>query len=110
MSDLLKACERLRDDLLLRGEQDADGTIIVNASASVWSAFNDAIDEARWISVEDRLPDAEGMYLTYWPDGTIETYQYNGSSNDVGWDTPLANCGVVTHWMPLPEPPTGGEL
>lgn len=60
---------------------------------------------SKWISVDERMPDSEGMYLTYWPDGTIETYQFNGCFNDIGWVAPLANCGVVTHWMPLPRSP-----
>ena len=39
-----------------------------------------------WISVEDRLPDRDGWYITQ----TNATGRSNG-----------------THWMPLPEPPKG---
>lgn len=41
---LLKACEAMRDDLLMRADIDSDGTRAVNVSNSKWEEFNDAID------------------------------------------------------------------
>ena len=41
---LTDASIQLRDDLLMRGERDDDGTIIVNASFSRWLSFNKALD------------------------------------------------------------------
>lgn len=43
---LLKACEAMRDDLLMRADIDSDGTRAVNVSNSKWEEFNDAIDAA----------------------------------------------------------------
>jgi hypothetical protein len=43
---LLTAAIALRDDLLMRGKREPDGTIIVNASAGRWMRFNEAIDTA----------------------------------------------------------------
>lgn len=40
------ASERMRSDLLIRGEIADNGTRIVNVSASVWEVFCDAIDNA----------------------------------------------------------------
>ncbi len=41
--ELLAACKEIRDDLLMRGEKDVDGTIVVNASFSRWLRFTRAI-------------------------------------------------------------------
>lgn len=73
-----------------------------------------------WISVEDRLPDFVGDLLVYktYPGcyGSISLYSFQ-IINDVGrfcfWDNewdkfiPTDN---VTHWMPLPKPPTETKL
>jgi hypothetical protein len=50
-----------------------------------------------WISVKDRLPEADGRYLV------IEKHYSNwmgvSSMRQGTFDIP------ITHWMPLPEPP-----
>lgn len=61
----------------------------------------------KWISVEERLPDAKVRCIVYYKhkycddDGywAIGVSFYNGKEFDIG----LAY--KVTHWMPLPEPP-----
>ena len=80
----------------------------------------DATDVMRgmWISVKDRLPDSNGLYIVtacdegcsagegIWYDTVVVTAEYydgiwtwfeGGSEYDLS--------GIVTHWMPLPEPP-----
>ena len=57
-----------------------------------------------WISVEDRLPEKEGVYLVHTTYNIIETEVFYISKHDdisYWWDLD----GMVTHWMPLPEPP-----
>ena len=56
-----------------------------------------------WISVKDRLPEKDGDYLVY---STFELVDRLRFFDGVWWDYG-AECqpGVVTHWMPLPEPP-----
>lgn len=44
--ELLAAAKELRDDLLIRGERDTDGVIIVNASFGRWLRFTRAIEAA----------------------------------------------------------------
>lgn len=69
------------------------------------------IEIPEWISVNDRLPDAEGRYIVYAQNLT----GYEPLENPVfvalfafgewifdGWGD-----NRVTHWMPLPEPPDG---
>lgn len=65
-----------------------------------------------WISVKDRLPDSNGNYLTYY-DGLYNVLPYStkhkrfNAYNDVDSEW-VERCHiVVTHWMPLPEPPKG---
>jgi len=41
---LLKACEAIRKDILLRADIDDDGTRCVNVSDSQWREFNEALD------------------------------------------------------------------
>lgn len=66
------------------------------------------VTKPQWISVEDKLPpmrDEEEMsdiILTHTKGGVIyiNRYDYRGKT----WGNPLAFN--VTHWMPLPQPPT----
>lgn len=59
----------------------------------------------KWISVEDRLPlGCSRNYLTYRPSAPIESRVsstwYDPNYN--GWSGKYS----VTHWMPLPAPPS----
>lgn len=60
--------------------------------------------QPKWISVKDRLPEAEGMYIVYIPltGGTIVAADYL-DGHWIDWEVDLTER--VTHWMPLPEPP-----
>lgn len=70
-----------------------------------------------WISVKDKLPKANGIYIVYvqggnsatgwiWYDHTVVVAGYAFGIWwwwDNGTDFDITNN--VTHWMPLPEPP-----
>ena len=65
-----------------------------------------------WISVEDRLPSKSGYYLicqksSRWCDEVIQTARWNEKK----FRGAQAGCFMehVTHWMPLPDAPKGGE-
>ena len=69
--------------------------------------------QSEWISVEDRLPEKTGQYLT-WHGSYYGIHYY--SVEKQGWN--ILYCEnreyeikSVTHWMPLPERPKmkGGE-
>lgn len=79
-----------------------------------------AVSVPQWISVKDRLPDVAGMYIVtacdewcshgegIWYDTVVVVAEYSGSCwnwNDNGIDCDIDD--LVTHWMPLPEPPKG---
>lgn len=64
-----------------------------------------------WISVDERLPEKEGTYLTYTDKDKVDLdifciYPSHGTKF---WSGEIN--GKTTHWMPLPEPPKmkGGE-
>lgn len=65
-----------------------------------------------WISIEDKLPEQEGLYLTYTPSGNVRQALFDkdqcwrpSGSNRV---PPQLNLDV-SHWMDLPLPPGSSE-
>lgn len=61
--------------------------------------------EPKWISVKERLPEDDEHYLVWCSDNNSrELALYYGDGEWLTED--LENITrVVTHWMPLPEPP-----
>ena len=71
-------------------------------------------DVGKWISVKDRLPDYMGEVLVIVSgkphenitlDGAYEIAEYDPVEGWILEMWPEWCSGVVTHWMPLPEPP-----
>ena len=63
-----------------------------------------------WISVKDRLPEEDGVYLCAFDDRTIETFDFEPERDADFWgvrarDAAMRRAYQVTHWMPLPELP-----
>ena len=58
-----------------------------------------------WISVKDRLPEKTGSLIVFC-DGISDCGYYFHDTKDFDADG-MADGGneIVTHWMPLPEPP-----
>ncbi len=78
----------------------------------------DMIEHTTWISVKDRLPEEEDDYLTYVMDNGCSYRQVvqrfykkprilKGIYGDTysHWELAKWDDDIVTHWMPLPEPP-----
>lgn len=70
--------------------------------------------QSGWISVDERLPEESGTYITYHDHGNCGVIYYNASIHlwNVYYHEDKQNAiRSVTHWMPLPEPPDtkGGE-
>ena len=75
---------------------------------------------SEWISVKDRLPDYMGEVLVIVSgkphenitlDGAYEIAEYDPVEGWILEMWPEWCSGVVTHWMPMPEPPCrrGGQ-
>ena len=86
------------------------------------SIGNNASDESkRWIPVTERLPDYDGCYIVtacdegcpsderIWDDTVVVVAEYYDDGRWVWYEgvTEYDLCDIVTHWMPLPEPPKG---
>lgn len=64
--------------------------------------------EGEWISVEERLPESLQRVLAINTEGDMFTAVYiSFVTGKNAWSTSYSCLGVVTHWMPLPEPPKG---
>lgn len=64
-----------------------------------------------WISVDDRLPDM-GQPVIEWGAHEYPTTAYRvNTHNGFRWRTYSDGEVIagVTHWMPLPEPPSGDK-
>ena len=70
-----------------------------------------------WISVEDRLPEEYEWVLTYTDGGFPKALTFDkNTQHEIGrisrraWRDPLDAIIKVTHWMPLPTPPSDRSL
>lgn len=86
-------------------------TVSQCVSSDYCKGWNDAVDAMpKWISVEERLPEQEGMYIVYIERNKgnafigTDHYDFLNRWGGEGW----YDGRYVTHWMPfdsLPEPP-----
>ena len=64
-----------------------------------------------WTKVDDRLPEAEDFYMVYVFDGhreanVVDILYWNADHQQfLEWDF----MNNVTHWMPLPKPPSEAD-
>jgi hypothetical protein len=74
---------------------------------------------SEWISVKDRMPDPEVAVLVHCmcrdpktkpgePPARISVIGVTHSDKAGWWPGVIERGGVLTHWMPLPEPPEEG--
>lgn len=89
---------------------------------SIAESFNEAVEllhnrQPKWIPVNERLPRADRaeqvLINLHYPDGSNEVslgehWNCPDIPEEDGWGG-FGGNGVVTHWMPLPEPPKGDE-
>lgn len=64
---------------------------------------------SKWISVEDRLPDA-GQTVLVWANGCVHmsVHRLHGNLFSSSYSGAQESSSIgykPTHWMPLPEPP-----
>ena len=104
MDELAAENERLKEAIRRLAEQDAtlsvcDGSVTVQ------------MDAAEWIPVSERLPEEGVDVLVFTKEGKFDSRpnRHVASFDEDGEWYPSHGDGymfpVVTHWMPLPEPP-----
>lgn len=81
-------------------------TVSQCVSADYCRGWNDAVDEMpRWISVEERLPEKCEYVICIVRFGEDAWNHELGFVINNSWVHAGRSDGIVTHWMPLPEPP-----
>lgn len=105
----------LSDDLMEAADELEKAREIVvlwdmyGGSEGITDAFERA-EKARWITVEERLPEPGKKVLAFWKNGSVTAidfaYFMDGSMGErwryKNW---VAPPDAITHWMPLPEAP-----
>lgn len=66
------------------------------------------LQKPQWIPVTERLPEFDTEVLVYAYNHNIWVWEYHGNAWEAE-DGFYHEVDVVTHWMPLPEPPKDGE-
>lgn len=87
-----------------------------NSQRTMWHEIKRIVDAAptinRWIDINERQPERHARVLCYYryepnsPDVICENIYYGRIGDRYSW---LSGSSKVTHWMPLPELPKGGE-
>ncbi len=108
MQEKIKEMARAIDELLVEKPKETTK----HAMNVATYLFDRGYRKQEWISVEERLPETDGEYLTF--NGLIY-YLLNFNASLRLWNVSNDNVSTairdVTHWMPLPEPPKmkGGD-
>ena len=81
-------------------------TALYDARAFYDEGYRDG--KAKWIPSTERLPEHNKKVLCRGIDGSCSVMLYNHFES--GWKTGIFSTnlycrGLITHWMPLPEPP-----
>ena len=85
---------------------DQHPDIDVRTMAAWQSGYNEGIAKSRWISVDDELP--KNKELVFITDGEYtDTGFYEYTFDE--WQPCEKWLGDITHWMPLPAPPSGSS-
>lgn len=110
MADIEKTIKALKDwkndPLAMNAEIDP---CLVDDALSVIEQMG---QERRWIPVSERLPDDGSDILVYCDDGEESRIVACNYDNGVWFDCIFCQVTVfkhITHWMPLPQPPTNAE-
>ena len=106
--------EQVENCFILRPDKDAAAVEALRAYAKVtdnetlakdiYNWVGNGVTVQEWISVKDRLPEENGIYLTFNKKRQYEFHMFQTGKRM--WQGIWEEDGV-THWMPLPQPPKG---
>ena len=95
-----------RPDIACDYEQAADAIEQLSAVNERQLLEIAVLIKPRWIPVTERLPEADGSFITAYSKGYVTQNWYMTFHHGGGkWYQNSEDTGEVTHWMPLPEPP-----
>ncbi|OFK85208.1 MULTISPECIES: DUF551 domain-containing protein [unclassified Eikenella] len=85
-------------------QKQKDGRYAYDHIEFAWRAWQARAAQSEWISVEDRLPEIDTTVLICTERGEI--FSSWASNEEVFWFYGEEEDNRVTHWQPLPAPPT----
>lgn len=101
------------DDLLKEAERDKNFRLVIpECRVRRMPTIDPEILRPRWIPVTERLPvEAKKVlcFLALSGGPMVETGYYMGDELWYYTGIEAPHHGIVTHWMPLPEPPEVSE-
>ena len=64
------------------------------------------LEVIKWINVEERLPECDGIFLVCTIAGDVDMIEFNNGAFGVEHQNIFipARQGLITHWQPLPQP------
>ncbi len=80
------------------------GELTFNVMPIITAAAHRYAEGGKWISVKDKLPDERQQVLCFASGERIFT-AICVNRGFLTWDE-YEECELVTHWQPLPQPPT----
>lgn len=88
---------------------DKDDKAFSKAHCAEIRALQELPSAPGWISVKDRLPEADELYLTCYKfrgggKQYLDVLRYYATLPDPHFQNERYDGMTVTHWMPLPEP------
>ena len=75
-------------------------------NSEFWEDKYNSLADEKWISVTERLPEKEDEAVIVWEKQGFALIDWR---HDNKWAILDNNCGIATHWMPIPPPPMDGE-
>ena len=85
-------------------QKQKDGRYAYDHIEFAWRAWQARAAQSEWISVQDRLPEIDTTVLVCTERGEI--FSSWASNEEVFWFYGEEEDNRVTHWQPLPAPPT----
>lgn len=109
--ELLQIALGVEVEIEIRGCQTCDYTGVIGDMPCPDCAAPPTAQAEGWISVAERLPATYATVLLTIDGKHITTGEYIRSLSCFSWDThdDETDDSRVTHWMPLPPPPTSAE-
>jgi len=99
----LNKCAEALLSAILDGEEETISSAVYEILNQHWP--RPITPKEEWTSVEERYPLDKQLVITYRPEAVgfkVQSERYSDFPNKTHYDR-------ITHWMPLPSPPTGEQ-